>query len=144
MEKVQEPKRLKVFRVLGFLFLIVGIILIVLGTTVFKSEFAGSYMPCLPMMMPGVMLVFVSISCIIIGFSAKIQSAMIKQARYIQDQNKNTLSDMASTQADINSEAITKVTKSIKEGFEDHKYCKHCGAEIDADSRFCPYCGKEQ
>ena len=24
------------------------------------------------------------------------------------------------------------------------KYCKHCGKEIDENSRFCNYCGKEQ
>lgn len=144
MEKVQEPKHLKVLRVLGFLFLVVGIVLIVLGAVVFREDFAGDTIPNFKIMIPGIMLTFISISLLFMGFSARIQKLMIKQARYMQDQNKETLSDMASAQADIGSEAITKVAKSVKEGLEDHKFCKYCGAEIDADSKFCPYCGKEQ
>lgn len=160
MEKVQEPKHLKVLRILGILFLVVGIVLIVLGAVVFRENFGfepdpsfsqinGSNsqpdtIPNFKILIPGVMLVFVSISLLVMGFMPKIQSLAIKHARYVQDQNKDALSEMASAQADIGSEAITKVSKSVKEGFADHKYCMHCGAEIKADSKFCPYCGKEQ
>lgn len=145
MEKVKEPKYLKVLRYVGITLLIVGIVLIVLGAAVFRTEWGmGDTIPNLWLLIPGVMMVFISFSLILMGFMPKIQKMTIQGARYMQDQNKETLSDMASTQADIHSEAITKVTKSVKEGLEDHKYCKYCGAEIDADSKFCQYCGKEQ
>ena len=33
----------------------------------------------------------------------------------------------------------------IKDGFnQNNVFCKHCGCEIDADSKFCKKCGKEQ
>lgn len=36
--------------------------------------------------------------------------------------------------------------KRIKKGFMavEKSFCKHCGAEIDKDSKFCKTCGKEQ
>ena len=37
------------------------------------------------------------------------------------------------------------VTIAIKEGLSGKKsYCKHCGTQIDKDSKFCKECGKEQ
>ena len=60
------------------------------------------------------------------------------------DEGKGKIIDYLSTKADISGEAITKVSKSIKKGFKNTKYCKYCGAEIDADSSFCKECGKKQ
>ena len=41
--------------------------------------------------------------------------------------------------------ATGNTARAIKDGFMDKQiYCKHCGASIDEDSRFCKKCGKEQ
>mgnify|MGYP003311132935 CR=1 FL=1 len=41
--------------------------------------------------------------------------------------------------------AAKEIAKGIKEGLSDDEkvYCKHCGAQIDADSNFCNKCGKQ-
>ena len=64
--------------------------------------------------------------------------------KYIQQENKEDLKDIISTTADIASEAVTKTATEIKQGIEDTIFCKHCGAKIDFDSKFCKKCGKEQ
>ena len=52
---------------------------------------------------------------------------------------------MVNTSVDVAEEAITKVTKAVKEGLKENQtYCKHCGVQIDSDSKFCSSCGKEQ
>ena len=42
--------------------------------------------------------------------------------------------------------AAKEITQGIKEGLSENEtvYCKHCGAQIDADSSFCKKCGKQQ
>lgn len=41
--------------------------------------------------------------------------------------------------------AATEIAKGIKKGMSEDTtiYCKHCGAQIDADSNFCNNCGKQ-
>ena len=87
---------------------------------------------------------FLAVICLVSGFSPEIAKLSTKTQKYIQEENKEDLTDIASAKADISGEAITKVSKSIKKGFKDTKYCKYCGAEIDADSSFCKECGKKQ
>ena len=62
---------------------------------------------------------------------------------YIQDQNKQDLADISDNTADIMSGAITKTVQAVKSGLDDTMFCKHCGAQIDADSAFCNKCGKK-
>lgn len=66
----------------------------------------------------------------------------------IINQNEDALRNIATKQADIHKDAITTTVRAIKDGFtgdnEPTIYCKHCGATIDADSRYCKTCGKEQ
>ena len=57
--------------------------------------------------------------------------------------------DFIVTSEDIcGKEAIKTTASAMKDGFTDNTeptiYCKHCGGVIDADSRFCRFCGKEQ
>ena len=42
--------------------------------------------------------------------------------------------------------AAKEIAKGVKEGManDETMFCKHCGAIIDADSKFCNKCGKEQ
>lgn len=66
----------------------------------------------------------------------------------IINQNEDKLRNIANKTANISKDAITTTVRAIKDGFTDGNkptiYCKHCGATIDADSRFCKTCGKEQ
>lgn len=63
----------------------------------------------------------------------------------IMDANEDTLKDLSIREANISKEKIRITAKAIKDGLVDDKiYCKHCGAGIDKDSKFCSQCGKEQ
>ena len=83
------------------------------------------------------------------AFAPKFLGAMSKK---MIDVEKDVITDkedelkyIADKKADISKDAITKTTRAIKSGFVDEvMYCKHCGAEIDADSSFCKKCGKPQ
>lgn len=141
MSKTPGPKHFKVFRIIGFSLLVIGIVLIILGLIIGSDTFD---MPHMGMLVPGVFLVFFSISFIFIGFSPKIRKIQIDSAKYFQEDNKEALTDMANTRADISKDAITEVAKAVSESIRNHKYCKHCGAKIDADSKFCSECGKPQ
>ena len=139
MEK--KPKHFLVLKLIGFLGLalsVVGFILVITGFGEFENNnfIIGGFLSCFGL--------FIGVSCLIYGFSPELSKMRVQSARYIQSQNKDELSDMVSTAADISSDAITTVAKAVKEGLEDTMYCKHCGAKIDADSKFCNKCGKDQ
>ena len=98
----------------------------------------------------------------------KLMSKQIDAANYMIKESKNSLSDLAGTaldikknilnenedtlkemytkEAEIAKEGLKIKTSAIKEGLSGTKniYCKHCGALIDSDSRFCKSCGKKQ
>ena len=47
---------------------------------------------------------------------------------------------------DIVDGAITETVRAVKRGItqKESMFCKHCGTQIDIDSKFCKKCGKEQ
>ena len=57
---------------------------------------------------------------------------------------KEDLKDIVDNTLDITHDAIVKTSSAIKNAGQETKFCKHCGAQIDSDSRFCSKCGKEQ
>ena len=68
-----------------------------------------------------------------------IGSDAVNMAANVLDRNSDALRNMARQAGTIlgsAAEAAGKKTPQV--------YCKHCGAPIDADSRFCKHCGKEQ
>lgn len=142
----KEPRHLKVLRIVGFSLVAVGVILFTLGIFVVKLNegvFGETAHPGL--YVPGIFLCFLSIPCLILGYSARIQKAHIATQKYIQGETKEDLTEMADTTAEIVSPAVTKITKAVKAGAKkDTMFCKHCGAEIDSDSKFCKVCGKKQ
>lgn len=87
---------------------------------------------------------FIGLGCLVSGFHPEIAKMQAKSVKYIRENNKEDLKDIASNSAHISSDAIVTVTKSVKKGLEDTMFCKHCGVEIDKDSKFCKSCGKEQ
>lgn len=140
MDNNNKPKHFMIFKIIGLIgivFAIIGFILTITGFGDFESN---------NFMIGGFMVVFglfFGISGLLMGFRPEITKMATKSARYIQQENKEDLSDIATNAADITSEAITKTTKAIKKGLEDKIFCKHCGEKIDSDSKFCNKCGKE-
>lgn len=140
MSNNNKPKHFLVLKIVGFLGLavaITGIIFLIIGFGDFETEFfmIGGFM-----MAFGLMATF---PCLIIGFSPEISKLSTKTTKYIQQQNKEDLTDIANTSAEITEGAISKSAKAVKNGLKDTMFCKHCGAEIDSDSKFCKSCGKE-
>lgn len=75
----------------------------------------------------------------------ELMSDMIDMEKEILTDKEEDLKYMADKNAEISKDAITKTTRAIKDGLTDEVvFCKHCGAEIDADSSFCKKCGKQQ
>jgi len=73
-------------------------------------------------------------------------NVMANSQNDIINQNEEILKNIANKNAEINKDAIRTTVSAIKDGFENGKtvFCKHCGSKIDADSKFCKSCGKEQ
>lgn len=144
MSKLKHLIFFKIMGVIGIIVAIIGFVLIFIGFGDFQSN---------NFMIGGIMTafgLFIGITCLMIGFRPAISKMAIKTAKHIQEENKQDLTDITTTRAEISSDAIKTITKSIKDGLSDNennnttKYCKECGAQIDADSKFCSYCGKEQ
>jgi hypothetical protein len=140
MKNNNKPKHLVFLKIIGILGIVAAAIGVVLVTTGFgvsgESFMIGSILVCFGL--------GVGSSCLMIGFRPELTKFGTKTAKYIQKENQEDFTDIASTTADITSGAITTVAKSIKKGLKDTIFCKHCGQEIDADSKFCSKCGDEQ
>ena len=101
-----------------------------------------------------VLLIVFFIIFIIRGMSSKgMEKTLTRMGTIVAKAQKNILMNneqdlrySANKQANINKEAIKTTMHAIKEGLTEEEiiYCKHCGASIDADSKFCKSCGKEQ
>ena len=115
-------------------------VLIILGLTLPLKNFGDD----MAFIVPGAFIVLIAIAILLFGSFDKISKLTIKTTRYIQQENKEDLKDIADNTADIYSDAITKATKAVKKGTKETMFCKFCGAEIDFDSKFCNRCGKEQ
>ena len=70
--------------------------------------------------------------------------------KYMVDESKDDIESISTNRAEATKKGVKITTKAvaegIKEGFTDEEivYCKHCGEAIDAASKFCKSCGKEQ
>ena len=174
-QKPKLPKFFLVFRIIAPILFVIGVILIIVSCTalVEYDDFFGLE-PSLGCLFPGVICIFFSIPFTIIAYMPNIQRSMIKTSKYIQESNRDDLTDImsigfgigidatstaineneddlrniADKSADIMSGPMTTMSRSIargiKEGARDTKFCKHCGSEIDRDSKFCSECGGQQ
>ena len=143
--KQQKPIIFLILKILAPLFLAVAITGIVLSVKGFDDFESNNFMV-------GGMLatfgIFLTAICAIFGFSPEIRKLSIKTQKYQIEENKQDLTDIANTTAEIHKDAIKTTASAIKDGLTEdtdpQMYCKHCGAQIDANSRFCKVCGKEQ
>ena len=135
-----KPKHFLVFKIIGIagvLLAMTGIALVIIGFGNFESNLfliGGVLMPI--GFMSGVIGLF-------IGFSPEIAIMRTKSIKYIQTQNKDDLADIAENTAEITSGMVKTTVRAMNEAMRDTVYCKHCGATIDSDSKFCSSCGKE-
>ena len=137
----EKPKHLLVLKIVGIVGIMVAIAGIVLVVTGFGDFESNNFM------IGGFMATFgfgAGFAGIMIGFGPEFKKMSVKTQKWTQEQNKEDLADIVTTQADINKQAITTTAKAVKDGLSNDKFCKHCGAQIDADSKFCKDCGKEQ
>ena len=128
---------MKIVGVLGAVAFIAGIILTFIGFGDFETN---------NFMIGGFLATFGFMACAVgfmVGFRPEITKMSIKTMRHIQEENKDDLSASANNAADITSDAVTTTAKAVAEGIRDTIFCKHCGAKIDADSKFCSSCGKK-
>ncbi len=114
-------------------------------------------------------IVFIIVVAMLISpkLRGKMMARQVKSMKYMLDESKEDLENMGKTainvkknivgdneeslkeisekEGDIAAIGIEKKVRAIKKGLlKDEMYCKHCGASIDADSKFCKKCGKEQ
>ena len=139
----KKPKHFFIFKIIGFIGIVVGIIGLVLSFLGFgnfenNNFMIGGFLACFG--------IFIGISCLAIGFRPEILKLSTKSTKYIINDNKDDLTDITNTSADIVDGAITQTTRAVKRGLtqEESMFCKYCGAQIDTDSKFCNKCGKEQ
>ena len=129
---------LKIVAVLGVAVLVFAFVMLFTGFGDFESNNFMIGMFLLPVGIGA------TVAGILVGFGPEIAKMKARNSKYIQQEIKGDLTDIVNTNAEINSGAITTTTQAVKKGLSDNKFCKYCGAEIDADSIFCNKCGKEQ
>ena len=136
----KEPKHLLLFKIIGIIGILVGIFGFIKLFTGFGDFESNNF---LIGMFLGPLGMFIGISCLVIGFGPSIAKMSTKTIKYIQEENKEDLKDIATTTSDITYDAVKNTTKAVKEGLVDTIYCKYCGNQIDKDSKFCKFCGKD-
>ncbi len=143
------PKIFLIMRIVSIVLAVVGLSLLIVGLCVNVPEMSddgwfGSSQQKMGLCFGGGVCLIFSLVTAIWSFTPAIQRVAIKTQKYVMNENKEDLSEIADTSADISQNAITKTAKAVKNGLKDTKFCKHCGKEIDADSVFCRHCGKKQ
>jgi hypothetical protein len=139
----KKPTHFHIFKLVG----VVGVITAVIGIALAISGF-GDF-ETNNFMIGGFLTtfgLFAGISCTVAGFQPEIAKTSIRTNKYIQDENKEDLTDIANTAAKIHANAVTTISHAAAKGFtqENTVFCKECGAKIDADSKFCRHCGTKQ
>ena len=138
---MNKPKHFLIFKLIGFIGIgaaLIGIILTIDGFGNFGNNnfMIGGFLTTFGL--------FIGISCLTLGFRPEISRMNTKTVKYIQEENKEDLSAIASNSAEMMSDAVTTTASAFAAGMKKTKFCKHCGEKIDSDSRFCSSCGGEQ
>ena len=128
---------LKLVGLIGIVVAVIGIVMVFRGFGDFESDkfMIGGFVSAI-----GIMMAFCGT---VFGFQPELTRMSVKSAKYIQQENREDLKDIADVSADIMSDAVTRTAGAVKDGIDDTMFCKYCGAKIDSDSKFCKECGKE-
>ena len=111
-----------------------------MNETVFHIIFYGVFI------LTGIGIVFSIVMMFSPKLRGKMMSKQVKATKYMMDESKGDIKNISNEMADATKDGIRTTVSAIREGIkgEQTAYCKHCGASIDADSKFCKSCGKEQ
>ena len=137
--KNQKPLHFLILKIVGFLLLTVVITGIGFVFTGFGDFSSNKFMIGGFMVTAGL---FGAAVCLFVGFSPELTKMQTKSAKYIQNENREDLREIATTSAEITSDAVSITARAVQKGLRKTVFCKHCGKEIDADSKFCSHCGK--
>lgn len=76
----------------------------------------------------------------------KIMSRQIKATKYMVDESKDDIESISTNMANATKKGIMTTASAMASGFKNNEnmYCKHCGSQIDTDSKYCKHCGKKQ
>ena len=139
----KPPKIFLALKIVAGILVVLGIVLFIMSFTIgdsFEAEASS-----IGLRFGGIVCFIFGLFFMFIGFTPNIQKTMIKTQKHILNENKEDLKDIADTSADVSKDAVKTVAGAVKDGLTEEKmFCKHCGKEIDKDSKFCQYCGKEQ
>ena len=140
---MKKPLSFLILRIIGIFCLaiaLLGIVLVIVGFGDFETNnfMIGGFLTTFGL--------FAGISCTVAGFLPEISKTSIRTQKYIQNENKEDLTDIANAAAEINANAVTTISHAAAQGFtqENSVFCKECGEKIDADSKFCRHCGTKQ
>lgn len=107
-------------------------------STKLRGKFMGMQAKSLKHMMDGSKDVFKDLGTTMGEISVSTKKAIL-------DNNESDLKHIVDKEVSINKDAVKVMAGAIKEGFsKEIVFCKHCGSQIDKDSKFCKACGKEQ
>ena len=114
----------------------------------FNNDFINILFNILPIIVPiFIFAVFVLIIAMNVSprFKGKMMSREIKAKKYMMDESKEDLKSISDDMAYATKDGVKATVGAIREGLTKTTiFCKHCGSEIDEDSKFCKKCGKEQ
>ena len=139
---MKKPFSFIIFRIIGIMGIAAGILGVILTITGFGDFESNNFM------IGGFLATFgffIGISCTVIGFLPEMSKMTVQTQKYIQNENKEDLKEIADTAAEIHAEAVTTIAHAAAEGFSQNTvFCKECGEKIDSDSKFCRHCGTKQ
>ena len=97
----------------------------------------------------GIVVLSIIVFTFLMIFNPKIRGKMmskgIKAAKYMVDESKDDINSISTDMAEATSNGVEITARAIKKGLTEDEsiFCKHCGAKIDKDSKFCSKCGNE-
>lgn len=125
---------------------IAGIIMLIVN--LFGDSSTGLLVASLIMIAFGILC---GVPCLFIGFWPQFLALKNVAMQQIQDHDMYMMNELsaasaqasASTSSSSNDYNKKTTQKTSSENIGKKIYCKHCGAEIDDDSKFCAVCSKE-
>ena len=129
--------RFLVLKIIGALCLAVfaaGTVMYIVSISTYEFG-SGLFIAGLIMMVLGLMS---GVPCLFVGFLPRLLQARVNTMQMMQQQNIKIIKELSAASAQVSAN-----TQATQQGSCEKMYCKHCGVQIDIDSRFCKSCGKE-
>lgn len=128
MENDNHNKVKSILKIIGFICLPIGIVLLLCGTiTFFRGDTSKFFLNFI-----GVPFVFIGAVCLITGFMRELN-------KYVADENTPVIADAARKVIDGTREETVKTAKAVRA--EDKPVCHSCGMVNEIGANFCDNCG---